>query len=94
MALVKSQVKRSVKAGTRTLVLSLPKFMLLLLFVTVVLAMGIPTVKLVIESAKLAQENRVLESRINEMQLQLKQLEELQALLLSKHEIVRVKDGE
>ncbi len=92
MALVNSQAKRSSRTVSRTLVWNLPRVVLLATFVVLVVVLGIPAVKIVTESAKLAQENKMLESRIAEMRLQIEQLRELQSLLLAKYEVLRTKE--
>ncbi len=92
MALVNSQAKRSSRTISRTFVSNLPRIALLTMFITAVAVLGLPLVRLATNSAKLAQENKVLESRISEMNLQLEQLKELQALLLAKYEIARMQE--
>jgi len=94
LALARAKAKRSSQVVTRTLVKDLSKLSLLIFFIGAIVLMTFPIVQFARLSANLSQENRVLETKIVELQQQIKQLENERSLIFVNYEVVRTGEHE
>ncbi|WP_041077221.1 DUF5408 family protein [Thermotoga caldifontis] len=88
MTPVKSIAKRRSHSVERVLSLFLVRIALVMVFLAVLVVSIFPLVRLMQSTANLSRENKVLQTRIVELEQQIRQLKLEQTLLMSSREVI------